>query len=116
VYAPMQFIAGRQRPGEGNGYGDFWRHHNINTSFPAGRPMFTMAMATVVAHEYPRTWVKLLAYGTAAALVAGRFLANDHWASDELVETTLGYYVGSHIFHWHCNSQFNETCRRPSKD
>jgi hypothetical protein len=116
VYAPMQFIAGRQRPGEGNGYGDFWRHHNINTSFPAGHPMFTMAMATVVAHEYPRTWVKLLAYGTSAAVVAGRFLAHDHWASDELVGTTLGYFIGSHIFHSHCNSEFIETCRRSWKN
>ena len=50
IYTPMQFAAGRQRPGEGNGYGDFGRHHNINTSFPAGHPMFTIAMASVVAH------------------------------------------------------------------
>src|SRR6185312_8599562 len=38
IYTPMQFAAGRQRPGEGNGYGDFGRHHNIDTSFPAGHP------------------------------------------------------------------------------
>lgn len=116
VYAPMQFIAGRQRPGEGNGYGDFWRHHNINTSFPSGHPMFTMAMATVIAHEYPKTWVKLLAYGAATTVVAGRFLGHDHWASDELVGTALGYFIGSHIFHSHCNPQFSETCHRPSRD
>jgi hypothetical protein len=35
IYAPMQFIAGRQRPGQGNGNGDFLRHHGMNTSFPA---------------------------------------------------------------------------------
>jgi len=34
IYAPVQLIAGRQRPGEGNGHGDFLRHHNMNTSFP----------------------------------------------------------------------------------
>ena len=51
IYTPMQFAAGRQRPGEGNGYGDFGRHHNIDTSFPAGHAMFTIAMASVVAHE-----------------------------------------------------------------
>ena len=116
VYVPMQFTAGRQRPGEGNGNGDFWRHHNINTSFPSGHPMFTMAMATVVAHEYPKTWVKLLAYGTAATVTAGRLLAHDHWASDELVGVSLGYFIGSHIFHSHCNPQFNETCHPPSKN
>jgi len=115
VYAPIQLIAGRQRPGEGDGYGDFSRHHNINTSFLVGHPMFTMAMATVVAHEYPRTWVKLLAYGTAVTVVAGRFLAHDHWASDELVGTALGYFIGAHIFRLHCRSEFNEAGHPPRR-
>jgi hypothetical protein len=111
-YAPMQFIAGRQRPGEGNGHGDFGRHHMINTSFPAGHPMFTMAMATVVAHEYPRPWVKILAYGATAAVIGGRFLGRDHWASDVFVGPALGYFIGSHIFHSRCNPEFNEGCHR----
>jgi membrane-associated phospholipid phosphatase len=112
VYAPMQFIAGRQRPGEGNGYGDFGRHHMINTSFPAGHPMFTMAMATVIAHEYPKPWVKILAYGATASVVAGRLLGRDHWASDVFVGPALGYFIGSHIFHSRCNPEFNEGCHR----
>jgi len=116
VYTPMQFIAGRQRPGEGNGHGDFWRHHMINTSFPAGHAMFTMAIATVVTHEYPKPWVKVLAYGATAAVIAGRFLAHDHWASDLLVGPALGYFIGSHIFHSHCNPQFNEGCHRSTQD
>jgi len=114
IYAPMQFIAGRQRPGEGNGYGDFWRHHAMNTSFPAGHAMFTMAMATVLAHEYPKPWVKFLAYGAATTIIAARFLAHDHWASDEFLGPALGYFIGTHIFHAHCNPDFNETCHRPS--
>lgn len=115
VYTPMQLIAGRQRPGEGNGYGDFWRHHNFNTSFPAGHAMFTTAMATVLAHEYPKRWVKFLAYGAATTVIAARFLAHDHWASDEFLGPALGYFIGTHIFHAHCNPEFNETCHRPSQ-
>jgi len=114
MYAPMQVIAGRQRPGEGNGYGDFWRHHTMNTSFPAGHAMFTTAMATVLAHEYPNPWVKFLAYGAATTVIAARFLAHDHWASDEFLGPALGYFIGTHIFHAHCNPDFNETCHRPS--
>jgi hypothetical protein len=115
IYTPMQFVAGRQRPGEGNGYGDFWRHHNINTSFPAGHPMFTIAMATVVAHEYPKPWVEALAYGATAAVVGGRFLGRDHWASDVFVGSALGYLIGSHIFHSHCNPKFSEACHPHSQ-
>jgi PAP2 superfamily protein len=115
VYAPMQFIAGRQRPGEGNGYGDFGRHHMINTSFPAGHPMFTMTMATVIAHEYPRPWVKILAYGATAAVMTGRLLGRDHWASDVFVGPALGYLIGSHIFHSRCNPEFSDGCHRPAQ-
>jgi hypothetical protein len=116
VYAPMQFIAGRQRPGEGNGYGDFGRHHMINTSFPAGHPMFTMAMATVLAHEYPKPWVKILAYGATATVIAGRLLGRDHWASDVFVGPALGYLIGTHIFHAHCDPQFHDGCHHPAQD
>lgn len=110
IYTPMQFAAGRQRPGEGNGYGDFGRHHNVNTSFPAGHPMFTIAMASVVAHEYPKPWVEALAYGSAAAVMGGRLLGRDHWSSDVFVGSALGYFIGSHIFHSHCNPNLSEAC------
>ncbi len=110
VYTPMQFIAGRQRPGEGNGYGDFGRHHNVDTSFPAGHPMFTIAMASVVAHEYPKPWVEVLAYGAAASVMGGRLLGRDHWSSDVFVGSVLGYFIGSRIFHLHCNPKFSDAC------
>jgi hypothetical protein len=110
IYTPMQFIAGRQRPGEGNGNGDFWRHHSINTSFPGGHAMFTWAMATVVAHEYPKPWVKVLAYGAATTVTAGRFLAQDHWSSDMFVGAGLGFAIGTHIFHTRCDPELSPSC------
>ena len=116
IYTPMQFIAGRQRPGEGNGYGDFWRHHMIDTSFPAGHPMFTITMATVVAHEYPKPWVEALAYGAAAAVMGGRLLGRDHWSSDVFVGSALGYFIGAHIFHSHCNPDYSKACHPRSHD
>jgi membrane-associated phospholipid phosphatase len=110
IYTPMQFAAGRQRPGEGNGYGDFGRHHNIDTSFPAGHPMFTITMASVVAHEYPKPWVEVLAYAAAASVMGGRLLGRDHWSSDVFVGSALGYFIGSHIFHSRCNPMFGGAC------
>ncbi len=112
VYTPMQFAAGRERPEEGTGNGRFWIHGGFNTSFPAGHPMFTWAMASVVAHEYPRTWVKLLAYGAATSVSAGRFLGREHFASDIFVGSLLGYWVGAHIFHTRCEPGLSEACRR----
>jgi membrane-associated phospholipid phosphatase len=111
IYTPMQYVAGRQRPGEGNGYGDFWKHHSINTSFPGGHAMFTFAMSTVVSHEYPQWWVQALAYGAATAVSVSRFMARDHWSSDMFVGSALGIGIGAHIFHAHCNPELSDSCK-----
>lgn len=112
IYTPMQFIAGRERPDEGTGNGRFWRHGGFNTSFPAGHPMFTWAMASVVAHEYPKTWVKLLVYGAAVSVSGGRLVGRNHFPSDVWVGSILGYLIGTHIFHAHCDPQYSEACHR----
>jgi membrane-associated phospholipid phosphatase len=112
IYTPMQFAAGRERPEEGTGNGRFWIHGGFNTSFPAGHPMFTWTMASVVAHEYPRTWVKLLAYGAATSVSAGRFFGREHFASDVFVGSILGYLIGAHIFHTRCEPGLSEACQR----
>jgi hypothetical protein len=111
IYTPMQLLAARQRPDEGNGNGDFWKHHNINTSFPGGHAMFTFAMATVVSHEYPQKWVQTLAYLAATTVTVTRFMARDHWSSDMFVGAALGIGIGSHIFHAHCNPELSDSCK-----
>ncbi|MBV8053540.1 MAG: phosphatase PAP2 family protein [Acidobacteriaceae bacterium] len=110
VYTPMQLLAARERPGVGTNNGRFWRNHSVNTSFPAGHAMFTTAMATVLAHEYPKPWVQVLAYGAAATVTAGRFLGHDHWASDLFVGNVLGYLIARHVFHAHCDPDLSEAC------
>jgi PAP2 superfamily len=111
IYTPMQFIAGRQRPGEGNGHGDFLKHHAINTSFPGGHAMFTWAMASVLADEYPKPWARALSYGGAFAVTLTRFLARDHWASDMWVGSALGLGIAENTFHARCDPQFESQCR-----
>lgn len=112
IYTPMQLIAGRERPDEGRGGGRFLVQHSINTSFPAGHPMFTWAMASVVAHEYPRPWVQLLAYGAASSVSVSRIMGRNHFASDAFVGTALGYFIGSYIFHAHCLPGLSKACHR----
>lgn len=111
VYTVLQVVAGRERPGEGTGNGRFLQKHWIDGSFPAGHAMFAWTMATVLAHEYPRWWVKALVYGAATTVSVTRFTAHDHFAGDTLVGTALGYFIGRHIFHAHCNPELSEACR-----
>jgi hypothetical protein len=111
IYTPMQLVAARERPDEGNGNGDFWKHHAINTSFPGGHAMFTFAMATVLSHEYPQKWVQVLAYSAASIVTVSRFMARDHWSSDMLVGSALGIGIGAHVFHAHCNPDLSDSCK-----
>ena len=111
IYTGLQVIAGRERPGDATGNGRFLQRHSVDGSFPAGHAMFAWTMATVVAHEYPRWWVKALLYGAAATVSVTRFTAHDHFASDSFVGSALGYFIGRHIFHAHCNPELSEACR-----
>ena len=112
IYTPMQLIFARQRPGEGNGKGDFFKHHMINTSFPGGHAMFTFAMASVVADEYPKPWARILAYGSATLVTVTRFMARDHWASDMFIGAALGTAIAENTFHARCNPELPSQCKQ----
>jgi hypothetical protein len=111
IYTPMQLIAGRQRPGEGNGHGDFFKHHALNTSFPGGHAMFTWAMASVLADEYPKPWARVLSYGAAFTVTFSRFMAHDHWSSDMFLGTGLGLAIAENTFHSHCDPLYPSQCK-----
>jgi hypothetical protein len=110
VYIAMQLIAGRERPDQGAGHGRFFQDHSTNTSFPSGHSMFTWTMAAVIAHEYPRTWVKILAYATAASVSIARYTGREHFLSDTALGGFIGYFIGRHIFKLHCSTEFSERC------
>jgi hypothetical protein len=111
IYTPMQLIAGRQRPDEGNNHGDFFKHHALNTSFPGGHAMFTWAMASVLADEYPKPWARALSYGAAFTVTFTRFMARDHWSSDMFIGTGLGLAIAERTFHARCNPEFESQCK-----
>jgi hypothetical protein len=112
IYTPLQLIFGRQRPGEGAGNGDFFKHHAINTSFPGGHAMFTFAMASVLADEYPKPWARILAYGAATTVTVTRFLARDHYASDMFIGAALGTAIAENVFHARCDPDLPSQCKR----
>jgi hypothetical protein len=111
IYTPMQLIFARQRPDEGNNHGNFFKHHSLNTSFPGGHAMFTWAMASVLADEYPKPWARVLSYGAAFTVTFSRFMARDHWASDMFLGTALGLAIAESTFHNRCNPEFESQCK-----
>ena len=94
----------RERPLEGYGSGRFWkgpgRFWNSGASFPSGHSTQVWAVASVVAHEYPRPRIiPIAAYGVAGTVMASRFAQRKHFASDVVAGAAIGWFIGRYVFH-----------------
>jgi hypothetical protein len=91
----------RQRPRQGNGQGDFWpygtQHWEWDSSFPSDHATASMALARVIAGEYPHWYVMVPAYGFAETISLSRIFANQHFPSDVLVGQAVGFLTGSYV-------------------
>jgi hypothetical protein len=54
-------------------------------------------MAHVVANRYPSWHTRVVVYGLATAVSASRVMARQHFPSDVLVGSTLGYLIGGYV-------------------
>jgi hypothetical protein len=115
VVGVMQLIAGRERPTEGNGSGGFWKDNALSSSFPSAHSSFTWTMASVVAHEYPKPWVRWLVYGTATTVSVTRVTGLKHFPSDVEVGGVFGYLIGQQIFNAHCMAGLSSHCHSSRK-
>ncbi|MEO6829202.1 MAG: phosphatase PAP2 family protein [Acidobacteriaceae bacterium] len=101
VTLAAKLVTNRQRPRQGNGHGDFWPygtdHWEWDSSFPSDHATATMALARVIAGEYPHWYVMVPAYGFAESVSISRILANQHFPSDVLVGQAIGFLTGSYL-------------------
>ncbi|PYP82464.1 MAG: capsule assembly Wzi family protein [Candidatus Angelobacter sp. Gp1-AA117] len=95
----------RERPNEGNGQGEFFKGTISNSSFPSNHAMLTWSVATVLAHEYPGPLTKTFAYGFASLVSLARVTGRNHFPSDVVVGSTLGYLIGRQVYSRHHDPQ-----------
>jgi membrane-associated phospholipid phosphatase len=112
LYAVLQLITERQRPLQDSGRGSFFQTSGLDNSFPSGHAIITWTAASTIAHEYPKRWVEWLTYGTATAVSVTRLTSLQHFPSDVVVGSTLGYLIGRHIFLAHCKVGLSPICTR----
>ena len=68
-------------------------------SFPSGHSSAIFSIATVIGLEYLNTkWVPIVCFGLAGFTALYRLAINDHWASDVLFGSALGFAVGSMVY------------------
>jgi len=96
VYA-LKSITQRPRPQQMRN-GNFFQGGD---SFPSEHSAIAWSVASVLAHEYPGPLTKFLAYGLASAVTLTRVSSQQHFASDALVGSALGWYFGRQVYRAH---------------
>jgi membrane-associated phospholipid phosphatase len=94
----LKYAFGRERPLQNHYQGNFWKGDD---SFPSEHATVAWAIAGVIAHEYPSPYVSLVSYGMAAAIGAARIDAKQHFPTDVLIGSTLGWFVAQQVYRRH---------------
>jgi membrane-associated phospholipid phosphatase len=97
----IKFLVGRARYSAGEGDRSFhpFSFNFISRSFPSGHSGSFFAFAAVLAGEVDKPLVGALLYTLAGAVAVSRIHDNDHWASDILAGSVLGYVIGKAVLH-----------------
>jgi membrane-associated phospholipid phosphatase len=97
VVTVLKSVARRQRPVTDHASGEFF---SGGTSFPSGHAISAWSLAAVVAGEYGqhRPALRFAVYGLAAAVSLSRYGGRNHFLSDVLVGSAIGYGMGRYVY------------------
>ena len=99
VVTALKEITQRARPLSGKDRSKFFVG---GSSFPSGHSIEAWSVATVVANEYHNHLaVQIAAYGIASAVGVSRFTGLNHYLSDVLVGSAMGYGIGRYVYRAH---------------
>ena len=90
----------RERPYAGNGEGEFFNGHvsSSTLSFPSEHSAIAWSIAGIIAHEYPGPLTQIAAYGLASTVTLTRVTARQHFASDVVIGSALGWYFAHQVY------------------
>ena len=90
----------RPRPTVDDASGEFY---DKGSSFPSGHSASIWSLATVVSCEYGRhrPLVQVAAYGAATAVSVARYTGQNHFLSDVVIGSAIGFGVGRYVYRTH---------------
>jgi hypothetical protein len=97
VYA-MKYALGRERPLQDNYRGQFFQG---GVSMPSEHAAAAWSIASVIAHEYPGPLTSVFVYGLASAVSVSRITAKQHFPSDVLIGSAIGWFEGMYVYRKH---------------
>jgi PAP2 superfamily len=92
----------RERPSVDQAKGKFFQKSaGVDGSFPSMHSVLAWSSASVIAAEYPSRLVRFSAYTLAAGVSLTRVLGQQHFPSDVLAGSAVGWLVGRYVYHRH---------------
>lgn len=115
VVEALKAVSQRQRPPVDNSSGEFFAG---GSSFPSGHAISAWSVATVIAQEYGhhRPLVQVGAYGLATAVSLSRYTGRNHFLSDVLVGSAMGYGIGRYVYRKHHDPALDALSQKPHSD
>jgi hypothetical protein len=96
----------RERPKAGSGLGRFGQSRTgLDGSFPSVHAAVAWSVASVLAHEYPGVITQVLGYGLATGISVARVTGRDHFPSDVVAGSAIGWLIGRQVYASHHNSE-----------
>jgi membrane-associated phospholipid phosphatase len=98
----FKIVSLRERPALDNAKGKFFQTSvGFNSSFPSNHSVIAWSSAAVIASEYKGPLTQIAAYGLATGVSAARVLARQHFPSDVLVGSAVGWMIGRYVVRRH---------------
>jgi hypothetical protein len=92
----------RARPTLDGAKGKFFQTSvGLDSSFPSTHSVIAWSSAAVIASEYNGPLTQITAYGLATGVSLTRVLARQHFPSDVLVGSAVGWLVGRYVYRKH---------------
>lgn len=98
----LKAVSMRERPAMDDARGKFFETSvGLDSSFPSNHSIIAWSSAAAIASEYkgPLTWIA--AYGLATGVSTARVLGRQHFPSDVLVGSAVGWMIGRYVVHRH---------------
>lgn len=101
----MKLVFWRERPYQDAGRGRFFQSSaGVDSSFPSSHSVLAWSAAAVLAGEYRNPFTQVLVYTGAAGISMTRIMGQQHFPSDILVGSAVGWLVGHYVYkhrhHW----------------
>lgn len=111
----FKFIGGRSRPFYTDSPFEFepFKTNYEQTSFPSAHSTLAFAYSTVMAKEYQNFFWKFGWYSVAVLTAYARIYNNEHWLSDVIFGSAIGYFVGEFVNN-HPTNQKTDSVSEPT--